>query len=68
MDQHIGVTLILLAVGSAAYFFPWIVAGSRKHHNSTAIFVLNLLLGWSVLGWIAAIVWACTEVHHTPAN
>lgn len=34
---------------------------SRKHNNSGAIFVLNLFLGWSCLGWIIAIVWAHTD-------
>jgi hypothetical protein len=27
-----------------------------------AIFLLNLLLGWTALGWIAALVWSFTEV------
>lgn len=44
----------------AAYFLPAIVASVRSHHNSTAITVLNLLLGWTVLGWVAALVWSAT--------
>lgn len=42
------------------YFFPFIVACVRRHRNQTAIFVLNLFTGWTGLGWIAALVWACT--------
>jgi hypothetical protein len=44
------------------YFIPALVAEVRKHHNSMAIGLLNFLLGWTVLGWIAALIWASTEV------
>jgi ABC-type transport system involved in cytochrome c biogenesis permease component len=42
------------------YFAPACVAALRKHHQQNAIFVLNFLLGWTVLGWIGAMVWAAT--------
>ena len=29
-----------------------------------AIFVLNLFLGWTLLGWVGALVWAATAVRH----
>ena len=32
----------------------------RKKRNATAITVLNLLTGFTVVGWIIALVWACT--------
>ncbi len=44
------------------YFIPTIVALVRKHHNAGAICALNILLGWTVLGWIAAFVWSLTAV------
>jgi len=40
------------------YFLPTILG--RKKANSGAIFLLNLLLGWTVIGWVAALVWALT--------
>ena len=32
----------------------------RKHHNAVAIFVINLLLGWSGIIWVLVLVlvWA----------
>jgi Superinfection immunity protein len=45
----------------AAYFLPAIVANWRGHHNANAISMLNLLLGWTVFGWIIALIWATTE-------
>jgi hypothetical protein len=43
------------------YFLPSFAAKSRKHSKQQAIFLLNLLLGWSFLGWVVALVWAYTE-------
>ena len=44
-----------------AYFLPFLIAHVREHHNKWAIFVLNLLLGWSFIGWAVALVWAFTQ-------
>jgi hypothetical protein len=40
------------------YFLPSII-GHRKQ-AFTGIFLVNLLLGWTVVGWIVALIWACT--------
>ena len=42
----------------AVYFLPCFVG--RHKRNVQAIAVLNLLLGWTIIGWIIALVWACT--------
>lgn len=49
---------LLLLIG--LYFVPTIIAGVRRHHNTLAIFALNLLLGWTFLGWVGALVWSFT--------
>jgi len=59
--EHEGGQAVLIAM-LAIYFLPFIIASSRNHHNRTAIGVLNLLLGWSVIAWIVALIWACTAV------
>ncbi|MCJ2067055.1 TonB family protein [Methylobacterium sp. J-088] len=51
----------LSIVGLIVYFIPAIVAYTRANRQSKAIFILNLLLGWTALGWIAALVWAFTN-------
>jgi hypothetical protein len=53
--------LAYLIVLAAVYFIPAVVAYNRRHHNAHAIFMLDLLLGWTLLGWILALVWACTR-------
>jgi uncharacterized membrane protein YqaE (UPF0057 family) len=44
-----------------AYFLPSIIATSKKRKNTTAIFTLNLLLGWTLIGWIVALIWSVSE-------
>jgi hypothetical protein len=51
-------TFVAAVLASALYLLPWIIAASRDHHRRSAIFWLDVLLGWTVLGWIAALVWS----------
>jgi ABC-type transport system involved in cytochrome c biogenesis permease component len=68
------VTSLILLAGNGAgviivllfYFVPAVVAFVRGHHNKWAIFALNLLLGWTVLGWIGALVWSFTRPSPEP--
>ena len=46
----------------AAYFLPSVLAAVRHHHNTGAILLLNVLAGWTIIGWIIALVWAATTV------
>ena len=50
--------LALLLVIVALYFLPTIIASIRGKRNGCAIFVLNLLLGWTFVGWVIALVWS----------
>jgi hypothetical protein len=50
--------IVLVPLFLVAYFIPFFVAAGRKHRFSTAIGLINLLLGWTVIGWVAAIIWA----------
>ncbi len=50
---------ILFALVLAALFFlPTIIAAKKRHPNRIGIFVVNLLMGWTGLGWIVALIWA----------
>jgi hypothetical protein len=55
-------TFLLLA--TLFYFLPTIIGHNR--HNAGAIFLLNLLLGWTVIGWVVAMVWACSAETRLP--
>lgn len=51
-------TAWIVAICTLGYMLPWALAATRGKSNSGAIFWINLLLGWSVLGWIIALVMA----------
>lgn len=40
------------------YMLPTYEAWSRKQQNLQSIAALNLFLGWTVIGWVAALIWA----------
>jgi hypothetical protein len=58
-DDALTAALLALVV-FVVYFLPGIIAASRDHPNNVAIFALNLLLGWTGLGWVVALVWSLT--------
>jgi Superinfection immunity protein len=54
--------------GFLVYFAPTIVALARHKRNTLSIFLLNLFLGWTLVGWIIALVWASTVDVPAPAR
>jgi hypothetical protein len=53
--------LLILLIFIPSYFVPTFIALSRKKSNTLSIFALNLLLGWSLIGWAGALVWALSN-------
>ena len=54
--------VVLLAIFALAlYLLPSMIASKRRHRNKNAIYALNILGGWTALGWIISIVWAFTN-------
>jgi hypothetical protein len=47
------VGLLILVIALGLYFLPAIVA-IRRHHQDGMVFVLNLFLGWTLIGWVVA--------------
>jgi hypothetical protein len=48
--------LIILLFCVFIYFLPSIIAKDKSFF--TRLFVLNLLLGWTIVGWIIALKWS----------
>lgn len=44
---------------TCGYLFPWAVATTRGKANADAIGIVNLALGWTVIGWFVALGRAC---------
>ena len=47
--------------GSFLNFLPFIVALARSKRDVLGIFLLNFLLGWTVIGWVVALIWATRQ-------
>jgi hypothetical protein len=54
--EAIGIAIIFSLVW---YFLPTIVAHMRGKDNVGGIFIINLLTGWTGIGWFVALVMAC---------
>jgi Superinfection immunity protein len=54
----IAVLLCLALVCSATYLLPSVVAFKRGHENAWVILVLNLLFGFTLIGWWGCLAWA----------
>jgi hypothetical protein len=48
------------------YFIPGLIANRRGHPNATSIGLLNIFLGWTFIGWVAALIWACSSFQPRP--
>ena len=49
--------LIIFAI---CYLLPTLIGFVRRHNSYIAIGILNLLLGWTIIGWIIALIWSFT--------
>jgi len=58
MELITGTSILLLAVSFFLYLLPMMIAFHRHHENYTAIFMLNLFLGWTGVVWVVCLVWA----------
>jgi hypothetical protein len=44
--------------GLALYCLPIIIAAIRHSKNLVGIILVNILAGWTFVGWIIALIWA----------
>jgi hypothetical protein len=57
MSEATGAVVLIVIFGM--YFVPLFVAGARSMPNVGSVAVINVLLGWTVIGWIVALAMAC---------
>jgi fumarate reductase subunit D len=60
----------VLTILTLGYMLPWAIAATRGKSNAGMIGVVNLLLGWTFVGWIVALVMACGahQIASAPTN
>ncbi|MGH7813207.1 MAG: superinfection immunity protein [Candidatus Binataceae bacterium] len=64
----LAIGFILLLIGGVFYLVPGFVASDRGHRNAAAIWALDILLGWTFIGWVVALVWALTSPPPPPPS
>ncbi len=57
-QANVGTILVCVLAG---YFLPTLVALARGHMAKLAIFLANLLFGWTLIGWAATLIWAANS-------
>lgn len=55
---------LILAI--AMYFLPSIIGHDKA--DAMGIFIVNLLFGWTVIGWFIALIWACAAERYIPVR
>ena len=54
--------VVILAVGFIVglfiYLLPSVMASNKKHSKIPVIVFLNIFLGWTLLVWVACLIWA----------
>jgi len=45
-------------LSTVLYFLPSIIGLAKSKRDLLAIFLLNFFLGWTMIGWVVALVWA----------
>lgn len=56
------VIAVLLIIGLIFYCLPSIIAFSRQPPNAGSIYVINLLLGWTIWGWVTSLAMAVRTI------
>jgi ABC-type sugar transport system permease subunit len=49
------VVAVIVAILTAGYMLPWAIAAVRDVRH-WSVFWVNLLLGWTIVGWVIALV------------
>lgn len=52
---------VLFALLGALWLSPGIIASKRGHRNAGGIWVVTLLLGWTIVGWVVALAMALSD-------
>ena len=56
--------LLLILLGGLAFvlhFLPSFIAGSRHVQNFWWIVLINFFFGWTLIGWVIALLWALRD-------
>jgi hypothetical protein len=64
--SHLILLLVLGGPFLAIHFLPTIIAAVRRVRNLGWIFTVNIFLGWTLVGWVVALIWALRDAPNYP--
>ena len=63
------VMFVLFALGGILlYLLPTILAANRRLPSVGPIAAINILTGWTLLGWVIALIWSLAGTPHVQAT
>lgn len=61
-DQTLLLVSWIVAAFTSLYMLPWAIAVTRRRSDATAIALVTLFTGWTLIGWIVGLVWSLQGV------
>jgi len=61
-DDGGAMLLFLVVVGGFFYFLPTIIGLIRRVRNLGSLIVVNIFLGWTLIGWVVALAMSMRTV------
>ena len=56
---------LLMVALMIVYLFPLVLALFRRHPKMPAIGIINIFLGWTLIGWVICLAWAVSVPNPT---
>lgn len=57
-----GIPMLIVWIYSVLLYFLPVITAQRRHHREVApIAIVNLVFGWTIIGWVIALIWSCTS-------
>ena len=60
MEVIVAILIIIFSI--ILFLLPIIIAISRNHPNKVAIILINVLVGWTGIGWLIALIWSVLAI------
>ena len=58
MKSKVTSLIFIVIIAALIYFIPTVICLIRKHTYKLYIICLNIILGWTLIGWIACLIWS----------
>lgn len=52
---------LFIIIAAIVYFLPAILAYNYEHENAQDIALIDILFGWTIIGWLIAFIWVFSK-------